>query len=83
MSKSFKYSDTINLLFIIIIVFYYPPQLYSSNNVNKVDSLTKVLQSVTDSEKASILNALSNETLPDSIEYSLEFAETALNLNNS
>ena len=77
MNKSFKYYDTFTLLFIIIIIFSFSLKLNSSNN-NKVDSLRNVLQSATDSEKASILNALSIETLTDSIEYSLELAKTAL-----
>jgi len=77
MSKVLKYSDTITKLFITIIVFSFSLQVYSSN-INKVDSLINVLQSAPDSEKAAILNALSNETLPDSIEYSFELAKSAL-----
>jgi signal transduction histidine kinase/Tfp pilus assembly protein PilF len=77
MSKTLKYSDTITKLFITIIVFSFSLQVYSSD-INKVDSLMNVLQSAPDSEKAVILNALSNETLPDSIEYSFELAKSAL-----
>ncbi len=77
MSKAFKYSDSNISLFIIMIVFYCVPQLYSSN-VNKVDSLVNVLQSAPDSDKAAILNALSSETLSDSMEYSFELASSAL-----
>lgn len=77
MVKSLKYYNVVSLLFIIIVIFSFSLQLNSSN-INKVDSLKNVLHTATDSEKASILNALANETLHDSIQYSLELAKSAL-----
>lgn len=62
---------------LIILVFSISLSVYSSGG-NKIDSLKNILQSVPNSEKATILNSISAEYLSDSLEYSFEFARAAL-----
>lgn len=67
------------MLFVFIIVFFYLfPHFAFPSTLQKIDSLKTVLKLTPDSKKAAIFNALSEEILSDSAEYSFEFADSAL-----
>ena len=70
-----KYQILYKVFFVLI---YLLPLFAFPSGLQKIDSLKNVLKFAPDSEKAAIFNALSEETLSDSVEYSFEFADSAL-----
>jgi len=79
MKTEYMFKFRILLLHLITLIYFFPVFAFPSS-LSKIDSLKSVLKVTPISEKAAIFNALSEEILSDSAEYSSEFADSALKI---
>ena len=79
MKTEYMFKFRILLLHLIALIYFFPVFAFPSS-LSKIDSLKTVLKVTPISEKAAIFNALSEEILSDSAEYSSEFADSALKI---
>ena len=79
MKTEYMFKFRILLLHLITLIYFFPVFAFPSS-LSKIDSLKTVLKVTPISEKAAIFNALSEEILSDSAEYSFEFADSALKI---